>query len=127
MHLSPQEQISEQILRQYSRAVQKTILLIDSDLSGDLSLKRLADRQNVSAGYLSAIFRRDTGKTVSEYIREKRIRHAAHLLTTTQLQIQTIALHCGIMDVQYFSKTFKKLTGKTPKEYREAMKQPQPI
>lgn len=110
-------------LKDYSPIVQKTIILIDSDLSANLSLSILATNQNVSSGYLSTIFKKETGKTLSEYIREKRIKHAVHLLSTTHLQIQTIALHCGIMDVQYFSKIFKKETGKTPKEYRESIKQ----
>lgn len=48
--------------------------------------------------------------------------HAMHLLTTTGLQIQTVALHCGVMDVQYFSKMFKRQTGMTPREYRESMR-----
>ena len=106
-------------IRRYSPAVQKAILLIDSDLSAPLTLSTLAAAQGLSEGYLATIFKRETEKTVSEYVREKRMKHAAHLLTTTKLQIQTIALHCGIMDVQYFSKLFKKHTGKTPKEYRE--------
>lgn len=106
-------------IRRYSPAVQKTVLLIDSDLSAPLTLSTLAAAQGLSEGYLAKIFKKETEKTVSEYVREKRMRHAAHLLTTTRLQIQTIALHCGIMDVQYFSKQFKKHTGKTPKEYRE--------
>ncbi len=109
-------------MKKYSPVVQKTILLIDSDLAADLSLSSLALNQNISAGYLSSVFKKETGKTVSEYIREKRMRHAAHLLSTTHLQIQTVALHCGIMDVQYFSKMFKKQIGKTPKEYRESIK-----
>lgn len=106
-----------------SPVVQKTILLIDSDLSANLTLTSLAKAQGVSAGYLSTVFHKETGKTVSEYIRERRIKHATHLLSTTHLQIQTIALHCGIMDVQYFSKIFKKQTGKTPKEYRESIQE----
>ncbi len=110
-------------LNNYSPVVQKAVILIDSDLSANLTLSTLADSQNVSPGYLSTIFKKETGSTVSEYIRNKRIKHAAHLLTTTHLQIQTVALHCGIMDVQYFSKIFKKQTGKTPKEYRETARQ----
>ena len=109
-------------MKDYSLLIQKTVLLIDSDLSANLSLRSLAANQNVSSGYLATTFKRETGKTVSEYIRDKRMKHAAHLLGTTHLQVQTIALHCGIMDVQYFSKTFKKYTGKTPKEYREFIK-----
>ncbi|MBQ2733294.1 MAG: helix-turn-helix transcriptional regulator [Clostridia bacterium] len=109
-------------MRDLSPVVRKTVLLIDSDLSADLSLKTLARAQGISLGYLSSVFKKETGKTVTEYIREKRVQHAAHLLGTTHLQIQTIAIHCGIMDVQYFSKVFKKETGKTPKEYRDHIK-----
>ena len=107
--------------KSFSPIVKKTILVIDSDLSAELSLNTLAKKQGVSGGYLATVFKKETGKTVSEYIRDKRIEHAKYLLNTTHLQIQTIALHCGIMDVQYFSKIFKKQLGKTPKEYREAL------
>ena len=105
-------------VQKYSLTVQKTILLIEADLSADLSLSTLAKKQNLSLAYLSALFKKETGKTVSEYIREKRMQYAERLLSTTHLQVQTVALHCGIMDVQYFSKLFKRHTGKTPKEYR---------
>ena len=106
-------------MKDYSPLIQKVITLIDSDLSANLTLSSIADEQNVSSGYLCALFKKETGSTVTEFIRDRRIKHASYLLRTTHLQIQTIALHCGIMDVQYFSKIFKKQTGKTPKEYRE--------
>lgn len=109
-------------MKEYSPIVQKSIIFIDSNLSSNLSLSTIAQAQNVSAGYLSTIFRRETTKTITEYIAERRVKHASHLLSTTHLQIQTVALHCGIMDVQYFSKVFKKYTGKTPKEYRDSLK-----
>ena len=108
--------------KKYSSIVQKTITLIEYDLSANLSLSSLAQTQNISSGYLSTIFKKETGKTVTEYIIEKRIDYAMRLLSSTRLQVQTVALHCGIMDVQYFSKIFKKKTGKTPKEFREAVK-----
>ena len=106
-------------MKSYSPLVQKTILIIDSDLSADLTLSSLAEAQGVSAGYLATVFKKETAKTVSEYVRERRIKQASHLLRTTNLQIQTVALHCGILDVQYFSKLFKRECGMTPKEYRE--------
>ena len=110
-------------VQSYSRLIQRTITLIASDLSADLSPKMLAVSQGVSAGYLSTVFKRETGKTLSEYIREKRMEHAAHLLRMTDLQIQTVALHSGIMDIQYFSKLFKKQLGMTPTEYRLSRRQ----
>lgn len=113
-------------VQKYSFAVQKAILLIDLDLSANITPSALADSLGVSLSYLCALFRRETGTTLSEHIRRRRIDHAKHLLKTTDLQVQTVALHCGIMDVQYFSKIFKKETGRTPKEYREAKRAAQP-
>lgn len=114
--------VRQHSMKNYSPIVQRTIAVIDSDISANLTLSVLAKQQNLSAGYLSTVFKEETGKTLTEYIRNKRIKHAQYLLSTTNLQIQTIALHCGIMDVQYFSKTFKKQTGKTPKEYRDELR-----
>ena len=111
--------VRKHALRKYSPVVQKTILTIDADLSVDLSPKRLAEKQSVTLGYLSAVFKKETGKTLSEYIRTRRMEYAEYLLKTTSLQVQTVALHCGIMDAQYFSKLFKAHHGKTPAEYRK--------
>ncbi len=102
-----------------SPIVRKTILIIDSDLSANLTLSSLAALHKVSAGYLSTAFKREMGKSLTAYITEKRMKHAAYLLSTTSLQIQTIALHCGFADLQYFSKTFKRYMGKTPRQHRE--------
>ena len=110
-------------MKNYSLLVQKVITIIDSDLTADLTLHRQAEMLNVNASYLSTLFKKETGMTLTEYVTKKRIDHAAFLLTSTNLQIQTIAQHCGIFDVNYFTKIFKKIKGKTPKEYREdAMK-----
>lgn len=76
--------------------------------------------QNLSPSYLSALFSQETGQTLTEYVNEKRVKLAMRLLATTKLQIQTIAQHCGILDVHYFSKVFKKKLGITPKQYRES-------
>ena len=114
--------VRKHAMKNYSPIVQKTIIFIESDISANLTLNTLAKMYNVSGGYLSTVFKKETGKNITEYIREKRMKHAEHLLSSTPLQIQTVALHCGIMDVQYFSKLFKKHSGKTPKEYRESIK-----
>lgn len=109
-------------LKDYSPPVQKALTYIDADISGNLSLSSISQALNISSSYLSTLFRKETGQTLTEYISQRRVKHAMHLLETTKLQVQTIAQHCGIMDVQYFSKVFKRITGKTPKEYRESQK-----
>ncbi|MBR4012765.1 MAG: helix-turn-helix transcriptional regulator [Clostridia bacterium] len=108
--------------KEFSNLVQRTILIIESDLSADLSSKVLAETQGVSLGYLSSVFKKETGQTVSSYIRKQRMEYASYLLEKTNLQIQNVALHCGIMDVQYFTKLFKNHFGKTPSEYRRLIK-----
>lgn len=115
--------VKKHATRSYSPPVQKVIACVDADLTADLSLHTLAAIQNLSAGYLSTLFRQETGQTLTDFVNQRRIRLAKQLLSTTTLQIQTIAQHCGILDVHYFTRMFKKYANKTPREYREAQKQ----
>jgi len=112
--------VNKHSLKDYSLPVQKAIICIDSDLTADLTLSAIAEIQNISPGYLSAIFKKETGKTLTDFVTSKRVDYAKKLLKTTNLQIQTVASYCGIPDFQYFSKTFKKHTGMTPKTYRDS-------
>ncbi len=109
-------------MKHYSPPIQKAITIIDSDLTANLTLRTLAEMLNVSSSYLSSLFKKETGSTLTEHINQRRIKYAMHLLKTTRLQVQTVAQHCGIVDVQYFSKVFKRAIGMTPKEYRESLK-----
>ena len=108
--------------KDYSPLVQHAITLIDGRIAEELSLNSIASLLNVSSSYFSTLFKKETGVTLTEYVNKRRIKHAKYLLESTKLQIQTIAQHCGIMDVHYFSKVFKKITGMTPKEYRQSLK-----
>lgn len=108
-------------LKGYSLLVRKVLTQIDSDLTADLSLKTLAKLLNVNPSYLSTLFKKETGSTLTEFVNHKRIEHAIFLLNSTSMQIQTIAQFCGVPDVNYFTKTFKKVIGKTPKEYRDSI------
>lgn len=114
--------VSRQAAGQYSPLVRKAVNQICLDLSADLSLSALAASQNVNASYLSALFRKETGMTVTDFVLQRRMEYARYLLTDTQYQIQTIAQRCGMSDANYFSKVFKRLVGKTPKEYRSLMR-----
>lgn len=107
-------------LKDYSPPVRKTIIAIESSLGADLNLSMLAGLQGISASYLSRLFKKETAVNLTEYINQRRIEHAENLLLTTKLQIQTIAQHCGILDVQYFSRLFKKIKGCSPFEFRKA-------
>lgn len=106
-------------MKGYSLLIRKVLVRIDSDLTADLSLKSQAEFLEINSSYLSTLFKKETGVTLTEYVNRKRIEYGIFLLNTTNLQIQTISQYCGIPDVNYFTKTFKKIVGKTPREYRD--------
>lgn len=107
----------------YSPIIQKVMNYIPQRLTEDLSLKTLAARFSISPTYLSASFKKETGSTLTDFVNKKRVEHALFLLNSTDLYIQTIAADCGIPDLNYFTKVFKKYTGKTPREYRSMIQQ----
>lgn len=111
--------VRKHAIKKYSPPVQKALVYIDSHLADNLTLSTLADTLNISSSYLSTLFKKEVGQTLTAHINTQRIKHAKYLLETTKLQVQTIAQHCGILDVQYFSKLFKGITGLTPKQYRQ--------
>ncbi|MGM9974392.1 MAG: helix-turn-helix domain-containing protein [Clostridiaceae bacterium] len=116
--------VKNQSQKGYSLLIRKIINRINLDLTADLSLKMQAELLNVNPSYLSTLFKKETGLTLTEYVSRKRIDHALLLLSSSDMQIQLIAQHCGIPDVNYFTKTFKKIIGKTPKEYRDSLSAP---
>ena len=105
-------------MKGHSQLISQLLLHIEADLSADLSLSALAKQLSVNSSYLSTLFKKELGATLTEYVSKRRVNYAMLLLDTTSLQIQAIAQHCGIPDVNYFTRTFKKYAGMTPKEYR---------
>ena len=105
--------------KNYSLLIQKAILHIDADITADLSLKNLSATLGVTPSYLSTLFKKEIGMPLTEYVNKHRTEKAKQLLLSSNLQVQQIAQNCGILDVNYFTKIFKKYTGKTPNEYRK--------
>ncbi len=110
--------VRDHSVKQYTHPVRQIILNIEYDLTADLTLKKFARMLSLNPSYLSALFKKETGMTLTDFVTRKRMEHAADLLNSTSLQIQTVAQQCGILDVNYFTKTFRKIHGKTPSEYR---------
>lgn len=93
--------------------------MISFNLTADLSLTAISTEFSLNSSYLSTLFKKETGTTLTNYVNGKRMEHAIYLLNTTMLPIQDIAVQCGINDVNYFTKLFKKTKNKTPTQYRE--------
>jgi two-component system response regulator YesN len=84
-----------------------------------LSVNRLSAQLNYSANYLGAVFKREFGLSINDYINQYRIGRAKVMMDETNLKIYEIAFRVGFNDQHYFSKTFKKFADCSPSEYRE--------
>lgn len=113
--------------KHYSAIVDRTLAYINSNLSGDLSLTTLAQIMKVSPGYLSTIFRKEKGETLTTHITACRMKAALQLLRSTHLQVQTIAQLCGYADPNYFARHFRKYYGITPMHSRKESSRLSPI
>lgn len=83
----------------------------------DLTLSMLCDYLNISMSHFTNIFKEGTGKTFKEMLTHIRIEKAKQLLRHTDLKNYEIAEKIGCKDPHYFTVLFKKMTGKTPKEF----------
>ncbi|MDF2644841.1 MAG: helix-turn-helix protein [Paenibacillus sp.] len=93
---------------------------INDHLADDIYLDTLADKLNISSGYLSTYFKEKTGINMVEYINEARIRKAAVFLVETTLKIQDVAEAVGYRNITSFNRMFKKYTGLKPSDYRKS-------
>ncbi|MCA0754803.1 bifunctional transcriptional activator/DNA repair enzyme AdaA [Paenibacillus sp. N4] len=92
---------------------------IDRSISNrSLTLKVLADISHGSPYHLHRTFKRVTGLTPVEYIRQRRIGKAKELLLSTELSVAEAGACAGLPNASYFITLFKKITGLTPAEYR---------
>lgn len=82
-----------------------------------LGLNDICDYLNISTSRFSSVFKEATGKTFTETLNGIRMERAKQLLRDTSLKNYEIAEKVGFSDPHYFSIAFKKMTGKTPKEY----------
>ena len=81
------------------------------------SLSKIADKLQLNASYLSRCFKECTGITVQQYIQQCKIEAAIQLMRQGNKNIKTIAFETGFSDLNYFCRTFKKITGKTTKSF----------
>ncbi len=98
-----------------------TIEYINDNLSLDLSLNVFAAMLGMSPYYFERLFKQSVGLTPHQYILHCRIERAKQLLRTTQQPIMEIAYQVGCKNHSHFSKLFRKLTGVSPKTYRNQL------
>jgi AraC family transcriptional regulator, L-rhamnose operon transcriptional activator RhaR len=87
--------------------------------SHELNIDEVAIKTFLSRSYFSKLFKEVTGQNFLEYVQNLRISEACLLLETTDKKITEILLDVGFKDIKHFNRLFKKITGKTPREYRK--------
>lgn len=85
----------------------------------NLKLTTAAANISISSGYLSALFKKETGQNFSDFLTQVRIDNAKYLLKNTDKKTYEIAFETGFSNPNYFSYAFKKNTGLSPSEYKD--------
>ncbi len=99
--------------------IDKTLKYIKENLSGELTLEKIADFAALSPIHFHNLFKTSVGKTLRDYVEEQRIKKAVNLLISTNLSLTEIALQCGFSSQSYFSYVFKRRMKTTPRKYAQ--------
>lgn len=102
--------------------VEKVNAYIREHITQDLSVDELAAKAFVSPNHLTRCFKKQYGRTVTEYIADYRMGLAEKLLKDTNLTVTAVSAKVGYANYAYFTKQFKKYSGYTPSQYRELSK-----
>lgn len=112
-------------MKGYSKVVKEVISYVDFHYAEDLGLAFFAEMFSISKNYLSGLFKKETGMTLTDYIHQVRIRRAVTLINSSSLSITTIAASCGYNDINYFIRIFKRALGMSPKQYQKSILHPE--
>lgn len=104
----------------YETSIDQIKEYIRENLEKDLTRNELAERVFLNQEYLSKLFKKQTGVSLSTYIINERINVAKGLLVKTDMSVSLIASKIGYSNFSHFSQIFKKSTGLTPVEYRQS-------
>ncbi len=87
----------------------------------ELRLGTIAWHTGKGDEHLARLFKRETGRSVFEYVREIRINHAKTLMLNPSTSLTKVAEACGFQSLAFFSRTFKQLVGLSPSAYRRTL------
>lgn len=105
--------------QRYSKPINICINYIYTHLYEDLTLKTLANLIELHPNYLSALFKKEVGISIAEYIHRTKVDEAKSLITFTDYSLLKISTILNFHDQSYFTKVFKKYVGVTPKKYKQ--------
>ena len=95
------------------------IRYMEANYSSRITLEELAEYVHLHPNYLCAVFKRNSGQSVFQYLNTLRV-HKARSLLNKGMSISQVAEHVGFTDMDHFSRTFKQITGISPSAYKKA-------
>lgn len=101
-----------------AKPIESALTYIANHISERLTLRGVSREVYLSPSHFSRLFVQKVGIHFNDYVLARRIEVANTLLSETRLPIEFIAMKIGFCSASYFSQTFKRLTGKTPRAYR---------
>ena len=101
------------------RRVEQIIAEIETEFARAWETAELAEMVNLSASRFRHLFKEETGRTINEFLRERRLERAEFLLRTTFLTIKEVLSEAGVSSMSHFVTYFKKRYGMTPTAYRK--------
>lgn len=107
------------ITNEQREVVSKAIDYMKHHYNTRINLDNIVADIFLSKDYFRQLFKKTTGMSVTDFIQQTRVEEACKLLTSTNRTVFDIAGSCGFTDVKFFYKIFKKITGKTPSEFRK--------
>lgn len=95
---------------------------IDEHYKEDIRREDLSKRVYLNTDYISRIFKKEVGISISSYVMKKRVEEAKKMLAQSNFPINTVSIYVGYSNFSYFTKMFKENTGYSPLEYRRMIK-----
>ena len=99
--------------------VKKVKDYIFCNLQSEIKVSDMAEQFAVNADYLSFLFHKSTGKTISRYVLEEKVKAAESMLVYTDNSLQEIAFALNFSSQSHFSTVFRKIVGVTPRQFRD--------
>ena len=87
-----------------------------------LGLDAISNKVSLSSAYFSQLFKNEMGIGINNYITNHRVTRGKYLLENSELSMDDVSRQCGFTSTNYFNRTFKRITGMTPLQYRKSVK-----
>lgn len=123
-------EVTEENIREYEKFLERSMNESRNEVAAvknyiyqhygeDLNLEMLAEKVYLSSGYLSFIFKKETGMNLNRFIKVFRMEKATELLRNTNMKVAQVSEKVGFSNVSYFCRSFREYYGSSPESYRK--------